>query len=443
MPNTRRIGLGLAGAVALAVGLVGCSGGGSAGTSTTSPASSGAKSDAGQTLTVESGLTGTKGADFEAALAVFQKETGIKVTHVGVPNVQTDLTTRIQAGSPPDVALFPQPGLVHDLAAQGKIQPLDNVLDMSALKNGLVPGLLQIGQSHGKTYAVPYDLSVKSLIWYSPRVFKAAGYKVPTTWEQFATLSKKIASSGKTPFCFGIESGTGTGWPATDWLEDIVLRTAGPTVYDQWVNHKTKFDSPPIQAAMKEFSTLLLTKGQTYGGPNTIVTTKWSTAIAPMFTSDPGCYMYHQGSFMATAMPAGVTIGTDVSAFYLPGDYPGGYKGSPVEGAGDMAVMLKKSSASEKLMNFLASAKGGEAWAKQGGFLSPWKAFDKTIYPDDLTRLEADMLSKATAFRFDASDSMPGAVGTGAFYQQMTTWINGGQSSSAALKNIDAAWPAK
>ena len=442
MANSRRIAVGIASALAMAIGLAGCSGAGAA-PSPKPSASDDPRSDAGATLTVESGLTATKGANFEAALAEFENETGIKVTHVGVPNVQTDLTTRIQAGSPPDVALFPQPGLVQDLASQGKVQPLDNVLDMAKLKSGLAPGLLQIGQAKGKTYAVPYDISVKSLIWYSPKAFKAAGYSVPTTWAQFIDLTKKMAASGTAPFCFGIESGTGTGWPATDWLEDLVLRTAGPNVYDQWVSHKTKFDSPQIQKALKEFSSLLLAKGQTYGGANTIVSTKWSNSIAPMFTSTPGCYLYHQGSFMATSMPAGVTVGTDVSAFYLPGGYPGGYTGKPVEGAGDMAVMLKKSSAAEKLMNFLASPQGGEAWAKKGGFLSPWTSFDKKLYPDDLTRLEADMISKATAFRFDASDAMPGAVGTGAFYQQLTAFINGDQPASDTLKNIDAAWPAQ
>ncbi len=417
------------GTIAAAMVLAGCTAGGG-------------QADEADAVTIYTGLTGDKGANFDAAIAEFEKESGIDVIHVGVPNVQTDLSTRIQAGDPPDLALFPQPGLIRDFAAQGKVVPLDDILDMDELNDGLVPGLLETAQVDGKTYAVPYDVSVKSLIWYSPSAFDAAGYEIPTTWDEFTALSEDIRDSGTSPFCFSIESGTGTGWPATDWLEDLVLRTAGPDVYDEWVSHDTAFDSPEITEAMEEFQDLLLTDGSTFGGKDTIVTTSWSTGIAPMFDEEPGCYMFHMGSFMATSMPEGVEVGTDVSAFYLPGAFPGGYEGNPVLGGGDMAVILKDSPNAQELMRFLASAEGGTAWAERGGFLSPWTTFDADVYVDDLTRAQAGWLADATTFRFDGSDSMPGAVGSGALFQQLTAWINGSQDITTTLQNVDAAWPA-
>jgi alpha-glucoside transport system substrate-binding protein len=392
-------------------------------------------------LTIYSGLTGDKGANFEAALKVFQQQSGIKVTHVGVANVQTDLSTRIQAGDPPDVALFPQPGLVLDFASQGKVVALNDILDMKKLKDGLVPGLLDTATVDGKLYAVPFDISVKSLMWYPPEQFKKAGYQVPKTFEQFQALIGKIRDAGGSPLCFGVESGSGTGWPATDWLEDLVLRTGGPEVYDKWVSHEIPFDSPEINKAMQVFGSLVQTDGNVYGGAKAIVTTKWSDSIAPMFQDPPGCWMYHQGSFMANSLPDGVQPGKDVDVFYLPPFASGGYSGRPVEGAGDMAALLKDSPNARKLMEFLASPDGGVEWAKRGGFLSPWKSFDPSTYADDLTRKEASFITDATDFRFDASDSMPGAVGTGSFFQQMTAWLNGDEDAKTALQKIDQTWP--
>ena len=111
------------------------------------------------------------------------------------------------------------------------------------------------GIVNGAMYAVPFDASVKSLVWYSPKMFAAKGYLVPQTWDQMVALSDKIAAdpSGIKPWCAGVASGAATGWTATDWLEEVVLRQAGPDVYDQWIAHTVKFSDPQIAAQMKAY----------------------------------------------------------------------------------------------------------------------------------------------------------------------------------------------
>lgn len=393
-------------------------------------------------VTIYTGFTADDAKRFEASLRPFEQRTGIKVTHVGSANVQSALTARIQAGNPPDIALFPQPGLVDDLAERGKLKPLDSVVDTGKLTSGMVPGLLDTTKVGGHQYAVPFRLSVKSLVWYSPTAFQRAGYRVPKTYEQFTALVKRMRADGNVPLCLGVESGSGTGWPATDWLEDLVLRTGGPTVYDDWVTHKVKFDSPQIRKAANMFGDLAFAKGNVPGGRKGIVSTKWTDAISPMFDKKkPGCWMEKMGNFLANSLPKGVKPGKNLSVFYFPPLAHGGYAGKPVEGAGDLAGLFTDNPAAKKLMQYLATPDAGTAWAKAGGYLSPWKDFQASVYPDDVTRKEAAMLTDATAFRFDASDSMPAAVGTGSFFQQMTAWINGDASTDKALKAIDASWP--
>jgi len=402
---------------------------------------SGGKSSS-KTVTVYTGFSGDQATRFADMIAPFEKQTGIKVTHVDIANVQTALTTRVAAGNPPDIALIPQPGLVNGYAAQGKIQPLDGVVDVSKLKSELVPGLADTTTVNGKLYAIPVDVSVKSLVWYPPAAFQKDGYQVPQTLEQFQQLVDKMRSDGNTPLCLGVESGTGTGWAATDWFEDLVLRTAGPQVYDQWINHTVKFDSPQIKRVADMFAKLAFTDGNVPGGRKGIVSTKWSDSILPMFNAGkPGCMMEKMGSFLANSLPKTVKPGTDVNVFYFPALASGGYQGKPVEGAGDLATLFTTNPAAKKLMQYLASPDAGKPWASQGGFLSPFKGFDSSIYPDQLTKTEAQILDSATAFRFDASDAMPAAVGTGSFFKEMTSWINGSESEDQALKNIDASWP--
>jgi alpha-glucoside transport system substrate-binding protein len=395
----------------------------------------------GGSVEILTGFTGEDGARFESTIEPVGSATGIEITHVGINNQQEVITTRVQAGNPPDLALVSQPGLLISLAQDGKLVALDDVIDTGAAANGLVPGLTDMATIDGALYGVPYRLSLKSLVWYPPQAFTAKGYTVPETFEAFTGLVDQMRTAGDTPLCIAIESGGGTGWPATDWIEDLVLRTGGPDVYDRWASHELPFNSPEIRRAFDVFGELAFTEGNVPGGRQGIVSTLWSDGILPMFDDPVGCWMEKQGSFIANSLPESARPGENVSTFYLPAYAEGGYAGRPVEVAGEMLVMFNDTPAARQVMASLATSAAGEPWARQGGFLSPWQAFDSGLYPDVLSQSAAETLSGATVARFDASDLMPPAVGAGSFFTELTSWINGDTALDETLQALDDSWP--
>jgi alpha-glucoside transport system substrate-binding protein len=289
---------------------------------------------------------------------------------------------------------------------------------------------------------------MKSLVWYSPKTFTANGWTVPTTWQELMTLSDTIAKSGKLkPWCGGIGSGTATGWPATDWLEEIVLRQYGASVYDQWVTHAIKFDSPQINGAMTTLqnwmkNTAWVNAG--YGDVKTIATTTFQNAGKPIL--DGKCAMLQQASFYAAQWlsfkPSVVISDTgDINAFYMP---PMGTTfGKPVEGAGEFTVAFNSKAPTVAVQTYLSTPLYATAKAKLGGWVSANNGVPLDSYASPIDRLSAQTLADpASTFRFDASDLMPAAVGAGSFWTQMTAWFATNISNQQVLKNIDATWPA-
>ncbi|MFN2521305.1 MAG: ABC transporter substrate-binding protein, partial [Candidatus Limnocylindria bacterium] len=223
-------------AVVAALVVAACSSGAtpSGGSAASGAAASGGK--IGGTVSV----LGTWGADeqdsFLAMVKPFQDQTGVKVEYEGTRDLNAILTTRVQGGNPPDLAGLPGPGQMAQFAKAGKLIELGSVLDQTVMKDQYADDWLKLGSVDGKQYGIFIKSSVKGLIWYDPKQFSSKGYTVPKTWDDLIKLSQKIRDSGATPWCVGLESGAASGWPGTDWLEDIVLRQAGPEKYDAWYN---------------------------------------------------------------------------------------------------------------------------------------------------------------------------------------------------------------
>lgn len=245
------------------------------------------------------------------------KKLGITIQWSKVNNINQIIITKIQANDVPDIATVPQPGVMTDIVKRGKTTALDNILDMSALKASMVPGTLEAGTVDGKLYGLLVSANAKSFVFYPKKAWAAAGYKVPTTIPELNTLTDQIRSQGKTPWCMAIGSDTATGWPATDWFEDLILRYGGTAQYDDWVTHKIKFDSPIVRQAAAEYEKLAFTPGNALGGRKAIASTPFQTGGNPMFDPKPGCYMYKQGSFITAFFPKDVqaNLGTDVGLF--------------------------------------------------------------------------------------------------------------------------------
>jgi len=378
-------------------------------------------------------------ARFNECVAAFEKETGIDVQYENASNFDTLINVRVESGDMPDVAPVPQPGVMFRFAKTNKLVPLWPEI-IAKIDQNYAPIWKELGSYDGKAYGVFHRVNVKSLVWYSKQAFDEAGYQIPTTWDELLALSQKMVDDGVTPWCIGIESGSGTGWPATDWMEDIMLRTAGPKVYDQWVNHEIPFNDLAVKKAAEVMMNIWGNPDFVLGGTTGIVTTNFGDSPKSMFEDVPACMMHRQGNFITGFFPEDVQADLEnrVGVFGLPSIDP--QWGTPVLGGGDQFVMFNDRPEVRQFMEFLTTWKAGEAWAKAGGALFPYKDQDVSVYPDALTRTQAELLLNAQVFRFDASDVMPASVGNGSFWKGMVDLVNGTPLEDV-LKAIDESWP--
>jgi alpha-glucoside transport system substrate-binding protein len=389
------------------------------------------------------GFGGDQSKGFTETMKQFEASSGIKIKFTDASqSFDTLIRPRVQGNNPPDIALFPQPGLMLDFARQGKLQDLSTMLSIDQLKPQLVPGVLDVGTQEGKVYGFPMNFNVKSLVWYPKQAFEAKGYKVPTTIAELEALTNQIKADGTTPWCVGIQSAGATGWPATDWIEDFVLRYGGPEKYDQWVRHEIPFTDPVVVQAANEFEKLALADGNVFGGRKAVVSNDFATAINPEFQDPPKCFLHKQGNFITQkgfiTESVRQNLDQEVGVFQLPGTDA---NNKPLLVGGDMAGAFSNDEDTKKALEFMASPKFKFANIATATWLSAFKGFDLSQYPDETSKEIAKLAYGSTISRFDGSDTMPGAVGAGSFWKDMTAWIGGQKSLDEALKDIDDSWP--
>jgi alpha-glucoside transport system substrate-binding protein len=377
--------------------------------------------------------------NFRAMIEPFEEETGITVEYEGTRDLNAVLTTRIEGGNPPDLAGLPGPGQMQQFAEQGHLVPLDDILDMEQMQNDYDEGFLNLATIDGNLYGIFIKASVKSLIWYNPKAFEAAGYEIPTTWEEMNALEDQIIADGTTPWCVGLESGAASGWPGTDWIEDIMLRTAGPETYDQWWQHEIAWTDEAVRNAWETWGTIVADEEMIHGGTPYVLSTNFGEAPFPMFEDPPGCYMHRQASFITTFITdqyPDLVAGEDYDFFQFPPideEY-----GSPLLVAGDLFGMFNDTPQAQALMRYLVQADAQSIWAERGGYLSANRNVDPGVYPNQLTRQIAEMLSEAPAVRFDASDLMPEAVNN-AFWSGILDYVNAPDTLDSVLESIESA----
>lgn len=416
--------------------------------STTTKGSKGANDNTSKTISFTVAFSGSQYTNFQQSVDPYAKSQGITIKWASDPNFNTDIVNDVKAGNVPDIAMFPQPGILRQLAAQGKLADLNDILDVPKLKSEMVADITQPGTVGSTVYGLPPSINVKSLIFYPKKAWAADNLTPPTTTADLLSFAQKLKSEGKTPWCMGIESGSATGWPATDWLEQMVLDYGGLTQYNDWVSHKVLFDSPLVIKAAEYYQTMFSTPGFVYGGQSSISSSNFATAGNPLFNpnntqTDPGCYMYKQGSFIVAPgfIPTPIlnNVDSDLGVFSFPGTTA---SSKPVEGGGDLAGLFSGKNASAiKIMKYMLSPTFGAYAAKNNTLISPFKSFDQSNYSSAVYKSMADVAYNATTFAFDASDNMPGVVGSGSFWTQMVQWINGKTSLVSALKAIDSTWP--
>ena len=385
---------------------------------------------------------------WEAVLAYFEDATGVDVNNGSGPNYEELARADIAAGSPPNVLILPQPGLLADFAAQGALVPLgEDVTNWLAENYGAGESWAALGQYAGPDgtvaqYGFPFKQELKSLVWYSPDAFSENGYEVPETFEDLLALQDQMVADGNTPWCIGIESGGATGWPATDWIEDLMLRTQPPEVYDQWVSNEIPFNDPRVVETIELFGSIAKVDENVAGGRLAVATTNFGESPAGMFTVPPQCFLHRQASFIAAQFPEGSVAGEDYDFFYLP-PYESKDLGRPVLGAGNIATITSDSPAARAFIEFLKTPIAHEVWMAQdnSSFLSAHSGVNGDLYSSDALRAQGQILVDATTFRFDGSDLMPGPIGAGAFWTAMVDFVNG-RSAQEVADQVQAAWDA-
>lgn len=380
----------------------------------------------------------------ESVLAYFAAATGADVRYTGSDSFEQQIVVDLEAGSAPNIAIFPQPGLASDMAKRGFLTDL-GAENASWLKDNYAAGQswVDLGTYAGQDgnsafYGFPFKTDLKSLVWYSPENFEDAGYEVPETMEELKALTEKIVADGGTPWCIGLGSGAATGWPATDWVEDMMLRTASPEDYDKWVSNEMKFDDPIVVNAINEFGWFAKNDKFVVGGAGAVASTDFRDSPKGLFASPPQCYLHRQASFIPSFFPEGTSVGEDADFFYFPA-YAEKDLGSPVLGAGTTFAITKDSKAARAFIEFLKSPIAHEVWMAQKGFLTPHKGVNPEVFTDPTVRKMNDILLQATTFRFDGSDLMPGAIGAGSFWTGMVDFV-GGKSAEDVAKSIQTAW---
>jgi alpha-glucoside transport system substrate-binding protein len=387
---------------------------------------------------------------FQDALDVFAEENDMTVTYLGSSDWESEINVAVEAGNEPDIGMFPQPGMLADFARDGAVQALPEDVEAAAAENW-DESWLAFGNVDGTQYGMPAKSDLKSLVWYQPGRFEELGYDIPQTWDELKVLTEQAIADGNTPWCVGIESGEATGWPFTDWVEDLMLRFNGADAYDQWVAGELPFSDPQVIDVFNEIRDLWTLDGSVYAAGGSIVATSFQDPNGQGLV-DGDCLMHRQASFFSAFIPSGTAFadGSEgaVDVFY----FPPVDDTRPVLGAGLLAGAFDDRPEVWAVMEYLGSA--GYADARQeaqaerkggdgalSGYLSANKNADISLYTD-LEQSMLEILATGETVRFDGSDLMPSDVGAGAFWTEGVSFINGDITAEQAAEAIDASWPA-
>ncbi len=394
------------------------------------------------TVFILGAFRGEEQTAFENVIAAFEAENpDIDVIYSGSAEFETLITVRVEAGDPPDIAAFPQPGAVAKLAREGHLVPLwDEALAVYDAE--YTPAWKDLASVDGVPYGMFHRVNAKGWVWYNKPAFEAAGYQVPTTWGELTALTEEMKGSGIAPWCEGIESGSATGWKITDWVENIMLRTQPVEVYDQWVAHEIPFSDERVKNAWEIVGSIMFDPDAVYGGPAFIAATNFKEPAKGLFSDPQQCWLHMQGSFVTNFFPTDVQADLDnqVGVFMLPPideSLP-----FTLEVGGDQFVVFKGHDRPEvrKFIEFLGTPAAVKPWAELGGSLFPHVNQDLNWYPTVLERTMAEAITQATAARFDGSDNMASEVNL-AFWKGATDWISGAKSLDDVLADIDATLP--
>ncbi|MCF2526139.1 ABC transporter substrate-binding protein [Yinghuangia soli] len=424
----------------------------------------------GRSVTVLGTWTGAEAAAFEDVVAPFERRTGIDVRYEGTRDVDAVLAARVEDGTPPDLAALSSPGDLIRYARNGRLVALDGIPGLAESDKAYAADWVTLGRVDDVRVAVVVKAALKSLVWYDPKTLAAHNLRPPRTWQELTASAAKLAEQGVAPWCLGLASSSASGWPGTDWIEDIVLARSGPEVYDRWTDGRLPWTAPEIRAAWQTWGELLgIGRAGGGDGPGTgagagagsgagtgsgtgsgnaamsALLTRYDQAGAGLVADPPRCGLEHQASFAAAwyeGAPNKPLPGVDFSFAPFPvfTDSQGAARPGPEvrEVAGDVMAMFDDTDEARELIAYLAGTEAQTLWVREGA-MSPNRGVPVDAYPSHpVAQALGRALAEAEAIRFDASDRMPAPM-RGAFHRAVLAYIADPSDLDAILADLDQA----
>lgn len=374
---------------------------------------------------------------FNDMIAPFEEETGSTVNFTGTRDMDAVVTTRVQAGNPPDIAAFANPGKMAEFANQDELVDLSTILDMDRIRDEYAQGWIERGTINDTFVGIFSKAAAKGFVWYDPQTRDEIGFEIPETWDELISLSRTIADDeGLAPWSVGIESGAATGWVGTDWLEHIFLKMHGPELYEEWHNGELAWTSDEMRSVWTEWGKIVGNANMIYGSRQYVISTNFGDAHAPVFQPEPEAVFHFQATFLkgfiTDAFPD-LEAEEDFTLFRFP-RVAEEYANSIVA-SGDVFSQFNEREPANAFMRYVATARAQEYWLETGA-ISPNRAVELSAYDDPLIRQAAEAMNESEIVVFDASDLMPSQVNQ-QFFSAVTDFVSNPDNLDSILQTME------
>lgn len=374
---------------------------------------------------------------FNDMIAPFEDETGITVDYTGTRDMDAVVTTRVQAGNPPDIAAFANPGILAQFADRDELVDLSTVLEMDRIREEYTQGWIDRGTIDGALVGLFTKAAAKGFVWYDPATREEVGFEIPETWNELMSVSRSVADdTDLAPWSIGIESGAATGWVGTDWLEHIFLKMHGPELYQEWYDGELAWTSQEMRDVWNAWGEIIDDSNMIHGGSQYVISTNFADAHAPVFREDPAAVFHFQATFLEGFINdqfPDLAADEDFTFFRFPAiaeEYA-----NSIIASGDVFGMFNDTEQSQLMIRYLSTSKAQEYWIETGA-ISPNSAVPLDAYENPLIRQAARAMNESEIVVFDASDLMPSEVNQ-EFFTAVTDFVSNPDDLDSILEKME------
>ncbi|HEX5039776.1 MAG TPA: extracellular solute-binding protein [Candidatus Limnocylindria bacterium] len=389
--------------------LAACTGNESSPSAASQPAGSsgGGGGELSGTITVVHAWAGAEAEAFQSVVDGFtDANPGVTVELEPVPfdDLNSQMIQQFTAGTPPDV-VSTLPGLIHSLAAQDLLMPLDDIWDEWVDNGEYSDSFRTIASFDGTAYGVFFKGNINGLIWHRNDVMEDLGLDEPSTWDDFTADLDAIQADGTyQPFAVGAAD----VWVPTQWSDAFLAKIAGPDVFNGLIDGSVGWDDPAVVDAFTQLSDFI----QAYW-PDDALDIGFTDANC-QWASEGKAVFENNGAFVNLTTPANcgedLDPETDYTFFEMPA--PNADFSDVHFVSGDLFSVAKDTDnpdAAKAFAQYLGSADAQAIWAALGGFIAPNATTDASVYPTENDRKAAELFTSGTAV-YDLDDAIGGEI---------------------------------